>query len=199
MAMPAQSSQRLVRLEAEAESEFTCQRARNVRAGWIDESGRSTEVVVTVLIFTVDVRVDVIAVISAIGQVECLSHDLHVGFFAYLEVLAQSRIKLGEGISTEVVERHQVATSSKVAGLPSSFRHESIRAAVRYDYSAIVLTRTETERIRGSRSIVRTPRTHLEDRGELNLPWQVGNRTQAGANSPSVTSPIVGVARIVAE
>ena len=92
MAMPAQSSQRLVRLEAEAESEFTCQRARNVRAGWIDESGRSTEVIVTVLIFTVDVRVDVIAVICAVGEIKGLSDPLQIGLLADHEILRQPRV-----------------------------------------------------------------------------------------------------------
>ena len=59
-------------LEAEAESEFTCERARNVRAGWIDESSESPEIklVRVVWVHTSDVCVHIIAVVGPIGQVE---------------------------------------------------------------------------------------------------------------------------------
>src|SRR5215469_10528692 len=128
-------------LEAEAESEFTRQRARNVRAGRIDKPGRSTKVILArCRIKSGYVRVYVVSIVGAIGQVECLCHDQHVGLLTDFEVLAQARIKLKEAVSTQRVERHKVASSGKVAGSSSRSRYIGIRGAVGHYDSAIVLT-----------------------------------------------------------
>ena len=92
--MPAQVRE-LLKLEAEAESELTCQRARNVRAGWIDESCGLLE------IGRSDDGSHIVAVIRTVRQIEGLRHDLQVGFFTNLEVLAQAGVQLKEGVTTQ--------------------------------------------------------------------------------------------------
>src|SRR5207302_3990169 len=99
-------------LEAKAEAELACKRARDVGAGWIDEARRSPESSIA------DIRGDVIAIVCTIRQVERLRHDLQIGLFADFDVLTQPGVELEERIAAQRIERHQMAASGKVAGLP---------------------------------------------------------------------------------
>ena len=83
-------------LEAEAEAELARERARNVGRRGADEPGRRLEST-----WVIHIWVEVVAIIRTIRQVESLSHDLHVGFLADLDVLRQPGIKLEERIAAK--------------------------------------------------------------------------------------------------
>ena len=87
-------------LEAESEAELASERARNVGAGRVDETSRSSKVVSSCLrINARDVSHHVVSVVSAIGEIEGLSNNLHICLLTNFEVLAKPGVKLEERIS----------------------------------------------------------------------------------------------------
>src|SRR5215475_751923 len=86
-------------LEDEPRSELAGERTRHDHAAGRDEAGRCTERIVA------DVPVEVVAEVGAVGQIESLEDQLQFGALAELDVLAEARIQLEEGLSAQIVIR----------------------------------------------------------------------------------------------
>src|SRR6266566_650122 len=90
------SSEQLAPLECKARAEFTPDRERHDGAGRVNKPGRVPEggsIGNTVI--------EVVAVVSAVRQVERLRHELQVHPLTKLEVLRQPHIELEERISAK--------------------------------------------------------------------------------------------------
>jgi len=95
----APASKRRTSLEREPCSELALERARQRRAGRIDESGRRPEVR-----RVLDVIVIVVAIVCAICKVQELCNQLQIARLAKLEVFRQPGVQLEELIATKRIE-----------------------------------------------------------------------------------------------
>src|SRR5215510_9514746 len=92
-------------LEGEQRSELAGERARHDHTAGRDEAGRLTERGFSrVRIEVPEIPIKVVAKVGAVGQVESLEDQLQFGALAELDVLAEARIQLEEGLAAQAVE-----------------------------------------------------------------------------------------------
>src|SRR5262245_57801607 len=97
-------------LEAEPRSELAGERTRYNHATWRDEVVRLTER------RAADIPVEVVAEVGAVGQVKSLEDQLQFGVLAKLNILAEARIQLVEGLAAQAVEADLLARSCGQTG-----------------------------------------------------------------------------------
>src|SRR5262249_26093347 len=100
---------RIKALEDDMHCECAGERTRHKHAAGRDEGGRFTES------RAIDISVEVVAEVGAIGQVECLEDQLQFGALAELDVLADSHIQLEKGLAAQVVIRRLFASARRQA------------------------------------------------------------------------------------
>src|SRR5262245_47684747 len=169
--------ERVNALEYELRSELTRERTRHYHAAWRDDvdgftKGRAA-----------DVPVEVVAEVRAVGQIESLEDQLHFGALAELDVLAEARIQLEEGLAAQVVIRRLHASPPRQAS--AQIRHTFVRVGQQVarrrsvDQSVNCARATaEIENVATAHQrIVGTGRSDLHDRRDLKAQRKINQTT----------------------
>src|SRR5262249_10675026 len=161
-------------LEGELRSELAGERARHDHTAGRDETSRLTERLVA------DIAVEVVAEVSAIGQIESLEDQLQFGALAELDVFAEARIQLEEGLAAQAVEadlltRPRGQAGAQVSRALADIGQQIVRIGRVDNGVRLTAPRGPGGNVTALNSVIGTRRGQLHDRRELNAPRQIND------------------------
>src|SRR5262249_46470084 len=144
------------------------------------------------------IAVEVVAEVGAVGQVKSLEDQFQFGAFAKLDILAEARIQLEEGLTSQAVEADLLARSCGQAGAQVSralaaIGQQLVRIGRVNDGVRVTAPSAKAEHVNALNRIIGTSRRQLHDRRELNAPRQIND----SADNPAMALVIGRRAKIV--
>src|SRR5262249_38751039 len=135
---------------------------------------------------------------GAVGQIESLEDQCQFGAFAKLDILAEARIQLEEGLASQAVEADLLARSCGQAGAQVSrvlanIGQQIVRTGRVNDGVRVNAPPAKAEHVNALNRRIGTSRGQLHDRRELNAPRQINN----SADDPAMAFVIGRRAEIV--